>query len=70
MRMTVVGERRVAMALARETPELNPIAKALWIIAREINYGGRRCMEKSISHGATFVLASPLRRSIQLSGNS
>jgi signal transduction histidine kinase len=39
-RMTVVGERRLAMALENETFELDLIAKALQAISKEISYGG------------------------------
>jgi hypothetical protein len=68
--MAVVGERRAAMWLESETTKSALIAKAPWIIAREINPGGRRCMEKSTTHGATFIFASSLRQAIQFSGNN
>jgi len=58
------------MTLESETSELDLIAKTLWFIAREINYGGRRCMEKSTTHGATFIFSPPLRQSIQFPGSN
>jgi hypothetical protein len=70
MRMAVVGKSRVAMMLESETSQLDLIAKALWVIAREINYGGRRCREKSTTHGATFIFSPPLRQSIQFPGSN
>jgi hypothetical protein len=58
------------MTLESETSELDLIAKTLWFIAREINYGGRRCREKSTTHGATFIFSPPLRQSIQFPGSN
>src|SRR6201984_3762264 len=39
-RMTVVGERRLAMTLENETFELGMIAKAFQAISKEISYRG------------------------------